>query len=241
MTIKTKRASSLGESNRRNLSLHKNFSEFLNCVRQFSVEERRAALNGPNAWMAEPLGPTRELNSAYGKELLKYIWDHLADFKTKGREAIQAHFVGGLGGEDNRGVIIANAVWSCMLEHSDDLESIDGRADDVEQTPQKKPSHYKKADNGIKPGRRPTAQRRKAIVRKHFKKKKDLDQGKSDGRLRLLLKELDDKNVSMPASEKFSGLKSYCEVCDAAQDDSSGHAELKYLDLVDLLKRDLYK
>jgi len=117
-------------------SSHRTFSEFLDCVRDFSVDERRAALKGPNAWMAEPLGPTRELDTADGKELLKYVWDHLPEFRTKEREAIQAYFVEHLNGENNRGIIIANAVRSCMLEHSEELESDDGRIGDLKQKTQ---------------------------------------------------------------------------------------------------------
>ena len=95
---------------------------------------------------------------------------------------------------------------------------------------------------GNKPGRRPTTKRRKAIIRKHFKTKKDLEKSKSDGRLRPILKELDDdKDVIMPESDKFRGFETYCEIYDAAQDDSSGNAELILLELLDLLKRDLYE
>lgn len=108
--------------------------------------------------------------------------------------------------------------------------------------PDAEKANYTNTGNGKKPGRPATAQRRKAIVRKHFKTKKNLDKGISDGRLRLLLEELDDdKDVSMPTSNKFRGFKSFCEIDDAAQDDSSGHAQLLHLELVELLKRDLYK
>jgi len=117
-------------------SSHRTFSEFLDCVRQFSVEERRAELTEPGDWMALPLDPTQELNTADGKELLKYVWDHWAEFKAKELEAIQAYFVEHLKGEDNRGIIIANAVRSCMLEHSEELESDDVRIGELKQETQ---------------------------------------------------------------------------------------------------------
>ena len=100
-------------------SSHRTFSEFLDCVRNFSVDEKRASLK--LSWMAEPVGPCRELFTVEGKEPLKYIWDHLAEFKKGGRKAIQAHLAEHLDDKINSGVI-ANAVWSCMLEHRDKPE-----------------------------------------------------------------------------------------------------------------------
>ena len=113
-------------------SSHRTFTEFLDCVRHCSVDERRAALKGPNAWMAEPVSPFQELFTVEGKEPLKYIWDHFADFKEKGLETIQACLAEHLNSKRNSR-LIANAVRSCMLEHSEELESDDGRAEGVQQ------------------------------------------------------------------------------------------------------------
>jgi len=113
-------------------SSHRTFSEFLDCVRNSSVDERRAALKGPNAWMAEPVGPCKELFTVEGKEPLRDIWDRWPEFQGAGLESIQTQFEECLSDMYNSGVI-ANAVWSCMLEHSEELESRDGQEEEIEQ------------------------------------------------------------------------------------------------------------
>ena len=120
---------------RRRPSLHKTFSEFLDCVRNFSVDERRAALKGPEAWMAEPVGPCQELFTVEGKEPLRDIWDRWPEFQGAGLKSIQTQLEESLSDMYNSG-LIANAVWSCMLEHSEELESDDVRVGELKQETQ---------------------------------------------------------------------------------------------------------
>lgn len=116
-------------------SSHRTFSEFLDCVRNCSVDERRRTLKGPNAWMAEPVRPCQELFTVEGKEPLRNIWDRWSEFQGAGLESIQARVEESLSDMYNSGVI-ANAVWSCMLEHLEELESDDGRIGDLKQKTQ---------------------------------------------------------------------------------------------------------
>ena len=119
-----------GEIPKKKSSLHKKFPEFLDCVRKFSVPEARALLKG--TWMGGPIGPPRELFIVKGKEPVKYIWDHLEEFIKRGRKAIQAYLAEYLDDEVNS-EIIANAIWSCIWEHSEELKSDDGQAEKVKQ------------------------------------------------------------------------------------------------------------
>jgi len=85
--------------------------------------------------MAEPVGPCRELFTVEGKEPLKYIWDHLEEFMKRGRKEIQAHVAEYVANKDNS-EIIANAVWSCILEHGDEPESDNSRVEQTEEQTQ---------------------------------------------------------------------------------------------------------
>ena len=111
-------------------SLHKTFREFLDCVRTLSVSERRASLEGLS-WMAGPPRPCPEIDIVDGKEALKYVWDHLAEFET--REALQTFLSERL----EEGQLIANAVRSCMVEHceEDDRQLKEGPRQDQGEKP----------------------------------------------------------------------------------------------------------
>ncbi len=99
---------------------HRNFSEFLSCVEELTVHERRDRLKGvAHAWMAEPIGPLRLLQVDVGISALRKIWDDLGAFSAKGKSAIQGTLTGELhekAAADDLD-ILASAISSCVLLH----------------------------------------------------------------------------------------------------------------------------
>ena len=99
-------------------STHSSFSEFLDCVRSCSAIEGER-LKG------ELFFPARDLDFADVKEPLRHVWDdHFAGL-WESQKAVQEHLAEHLKNKSRETMIeiIAKAVWSCMLEHSDDLDS----------------------------------------------------------------------------------------------------------------------
>ena len=114
---------------RKTPSQHDTFPKFLDCVSEFSVPEELSLRGG--TWMGGPPGPCHKLSTMQGKEPLKYIWDHLGEFIKKGRKEIQVYLERNL--DETTSKIIANAVQSCIWEHSEELKSDDGQAEEVKQ------------------------------------------------------------------------------------------------------------
>ena len=230
-------------------STHASFSEFLPCVRNRSVDEVRKSLKGPNAWMAAPFRPPLELQTASGIEPLRFVWDHFAELRER-RKAVQEYLEDHLKEESPESSIqiIANAVWSCMLEHSDELESgysqIESRAGGDES-----PNLAEKAldrDEYVGPqkrsgGRPPTAEGRRELVRKHFKRPADFKQAiketrtGSDQEIVALIEDLDGRGVELPDHEKWRKYSSYKDVYSKRDDE----AVLDWGDLCQRLRRDL--
>jgi hypothetical protein len=108
---------------------HSNFSDFLACVSTRAGEEKMEVLRrGPakgNLWMLGGLPQFGEFKTAAGIEALRNVWDRLPELKEKGKGAIQAALSRDLHDQfpEDSSVIIASAIWSCILLHDDRNES----------------------------------------------------------------------------------------------------------------------